>query len=180
MSEKKLMDKWQFWFVLITGNQYKIESIIKFDDLLGFHDYFYALPKITEIQFNRTKYGSIALFKDPIQPAFEHEKNKNGSRIEILLPTEKSFEVWEKLAIYVVGGTLEKEDKFPLIVCVNKEFKPIEINGINAIPKHQKMRIEIWSSQLISIEDKLLYQLRKMLELPDYISITVSNNNSKK
>ena len=49
------------------------------------------------------------MMRDDISPIWEDEKNKNGGCWSIKIPVEKSYELWIKLSMYIVGETLTND-----------------------------------------------------------------------
>ena len=101
-----LKNEWKFWVRQIKwegkSRQYEIEPICTFNTVEAFWNNFIQLPSIKELQK-----GGISLFKNGIQPAWEDPKNADGQSVMLAI-TDWTQELWEKLILKIVGGTLEE------------------------------------------------------------------------
>ena len=49
------------------------------------------------------------MMRNDITPIWEDQNNKNGGCWSIKIPVEKSYELWIKLSMYIVGETLTND-----------------------------------------------------------------------
>ena len=139
-----LKNEWQFWVVfarMVNKASYEIEPIIKVNQMNNFCKYFKSLPQINELVLRQDNKVSIALFKDDITPAWEHEKNKNGGELLFFMPLrdESVNKVWEELLLCAVSNQMD--------LMVAKDDKDLEINGLVVAPKKAGYSFEIWTNK---------------------------------
>ena len=71
------------------------------------------------------------MMRENVTPIWEDPKNKNGGCWSIKIPMEKSYELWIKLSMYLIGETITNDDFL--------------VNGISICPKNTSTSVvKIW------------------------------------
>ena len=98
-----LNSSWSIWYHHTLNDWYlsgykKIFSIKSIKNFWDFHNNLDCLGGITNAQF--------FLMRDPTTPRWEDPSNRNGGAWSILVPVQDAHEVWEQIAVRLVGETL--------------------------------------------------------------------------
>uniref|UniRef100_A0A6C0M0P2 Eukaryotic translation initiation factor 4E family protein n=1 Tax=viral metagenome TaxID=1070528 RepID=A0A6C0M0P2_9ZZZZ len=117
---------WSIWYHHTLNDWYlsgykKIFSIANIKDFWNFHNNLDCLGGITNAQF--------FMMRESVTPVWEDPQNRNGGCWSILVPVQDAQNVWENIAVQLVGDTPD--------------------NGITGISINQKNNIsviKIWNS----------------------------------
>ena len=93
--------------------------------------------------------GMFFIMKKDINPIWEDEKNIKGGCISLKILKDKSFDLWNKLSIYLLSNNLSNN-----------------INGISISPKKNFNIIKIWFNEQIDY---------KTYKFPDELKINEMN-----
>jgi translation initiation factor 4E len=143
MTDIKFNNKWNVWYHHTlddwTANGYKmIFTIETMADFWNFHNNINCIGGITNLHY--------CLFRDGIVPNYEDRRNRYGGSWSVLIPTDHAYEVWEDIAIRLVGETLTSN--------------PIAINGITINMKSEMCTFRIWNSS------KSNYNINQLPNIP--------------
>ena len=122
--------KWNLWYHH-SQNNWRIEGYKNIFIINNIKDYW-------DLHNNIYKIGGINnqhffLMRDGIDPIWEDENNKNGGCWSIKLSSDKSYDLWEKLSLYIVGESLIKDT--------------LNINGLSICLKNNTTSvIKIWNN----------------------------------
>ena len=108
ISNLKLNSNWAIWYHH-QKNNWKLDSyknIFTFKNIKNFWDFNNNLNLIGGI--NTQHYF---MMRNDITPIWEDKNNKNGGCWSIKIPVEKSYELWIKLSMYIIGESLT-DDKY--------------------------------------------------------------------
>jgi hypothetical protein len=126
---KPLNSAWHFWEhdKSCSGANYPkgVKKIgASFNNLKEFFNYFDTIPSPSEIftlkdsgttkKFEDRTIDELSMFKDGIEPAWEHPTNINGGylRLAMVDPTSSNLdEHWRKLIFSLIGETLENPNE---------------------------------------------------------------------
>ena len=103
----KFHSNWNIWYHHHKNN-WKIDSYKKIFNIKNIYNFW-------EFNNNIDLLGGINsqhffMMRGDITPIWEDEKNKNGGCWSIKIPVEKSYELWIKLSMYIVGETLTNDE----------------------------------------------------------------------
>jgi hypothetical protein len=131
---------WAFWAVGVERSAYDVNPLPSFSTVEDFWGWWDLIPSVT-----RMRYGTIALFKNGIKPAWEDKRNKTRIR---LTPQDAEREpLWEFLVLKAIGGTLEAD------------LQDV-VSGLCFIVSPRATNIEIWYGTDQPSLDKLQELLR--------------------
>ena len=102
-TEHVLNSNWNIWYHHIKNN-WRIEGFNNIFTISNIRDFW-------DINNNMNYIGGINthhffMMKEGIQPLWEDDNNKNGGCWSIKIPIEKTYELWMKLSIYIVGENI--------------------------------------------------------------------------
>lgn len=107
ISEYKFSSTWNIWYHH-QKNNWKIESYKKIFSIKNIKDFWNFNNNFNLIGGINTQH--YFMMRTDVTPIWEDEQNKNGGCWSIKIPVEKSYELWIKLCMYIVGETLTKDD----------------------------------------------------------------------
>lgn len=128
VDEYVLNSVWNIWYHH-QKNSWKLESYKKIFNIKNIKDYWI-------FNNNFDLFGGINsqhyfMMRNDIAPIWEDEQNKNGGCWSIKIPLEKSYELWVKLTMYIIGETLTSKSNL--------------INGISICAKNNTTSVvKIW------------------------------------
>jgi hypothetical protein len=126
----KFNSEWDLWYHH-SQNNWRIDGYKKIFTIKNIKDYW-------DLHNNINKIGGINnqhffLMRNGIEPIWEDEKNKFGGCWSIKLLSDKSYDLWERLSLYMVGESLIKDS--------------LSINGLSICFKSSMSSvIKIWNS----------------------------------
>lgn len=127
-SKHKLNCTWYIWYHH-QKNNWKLDSykkIFKINTIESFWQFSNNIDIIGGI--NSQHYF---MMRENVTPIWEDPKNKNGGCWSIKIPMEKSYELWIKLSMYLIGETITNDDFL--------------VNGISICPKNTSTSVvKIW------------------------------------
>ncbi len=106
-SHLNLNSEWNIWYHY-QKNNWKIDSyknIFKIKNIIDFWNFNNNIDIIGGI--NSQHYF---MMRNNITPLWEDKQNKNGGCWSIKIPIEKSYELWIKLSMYIIGETLTEDE----------------------------------------------------------------------
>ena len=128
ISNLKLNSNWSIWYHH-QKNNWKLDSyknIYTFKNIKDFWNFNNNLNLIGGI--NTQHYF---MMREDITPIWEDKHNKEGGCWSIKIPVEKSFELWIKLSMYIIGETLTDDEYL--------------VNGISICAKNTSTSVvKIW------------------------------------
>jgi hypothetical protein len=130
MSTYPLADSWTFWAVGTDPKVYDVNPLPKFSTVEDFWGWWELIPPLADM-----KYGSIALFKGELTPAWENLANE--TRVRMNSTREELIDVWEFLVLKLIGGTIAEDlpkDSICGIYYVSSKEPCVEIWYGNARP----------------------------------------------
>ena len=107
ISNLKLNSIWSIWYHH-QKNNWKLDSyknIFTFKNIKDFWNFNNNLNLIGGI--NTQHYF---MMRNDITPIWEDPNNKNGGCWSIKIPVEKSFELWIKISMYIIGESLTDDE----------------------------------------------------------------------
>jgi len=127
-SKNKLHCAWNIWYHH-QKNNWKLDSykkIFKIKTIESFWEFNNNIDLIGGI--NSQHYF---MMREDITPIWEDDKNKTGGCWSIKIPMEKSYELWIKLSMYLIGEIITNVD--------------LLVNGISICPKNTSTSVvKIW------------------------------------
>ena len=127
-DKHKLNCSWNIWYHH-QKNNWKLDSynkIFKINSIESFWEFSNNIELIGGI--NSQHYF---MMRENITPIWEDERNKTGGCWSIKIPMEKSYELWIKLSMYLIGETITNDD--------------LLVNGISICPKNTSTSVvKIW------------------------------------
>lgn len=162
---KKLNTKWTLWFHhdpndwQISGYK-KIHTFETIDDYLKIMSYLHMVTSIKNI--------NLYLFRENIDPTWEHKANSNGGCWSIKISIDNGFNLWHKICNKATTENLLKQ------FSNDESDKDINgtINGISITNKLMNTIIKIWVSDrkvcnnqwldkdiINSVHSKIMYQV---------------------
>ena len=127
-NEHKLNCYWNIWYHH-RKNNWKIDGykkIYKIKSIESFWEFNNNIDLIGGI--NSQHYF---MMREHITPIWEDENNKKGGCWSIKIPMEKSYELWIKLSMYLIGETITNDENL--------------VNGISICPKNTSTSVvKIW------------------------------------
>ena len=128
ISKYKFHSNWSIWYHH-QKNNWKLDSykqIFIMDNIRDFWNFNNNLNIIGGI--NTQHYF---MMRNDITPIWEDDNNKNGGCWSIKIPVEKSYELWIKLSMYIVGESLTNDE--------------LLVNGISICAKNTTTSVvKIW------------------------------------
>lgn len=102
-EELRFSNSWSVWYHHTLNDWHlsgykKIFTISTIRDFWDLHNNLDCLGGITNAQF--------FLMRDPVTPVWEDPMNRNGGSWSILVPVQDASNVWEQIAVKLVGETL--------------------------------------------------------------------------
>ena len=101
--ESKFDNEWNIWYHN-SKEDWSINGYKKLYNIANIKDYWKLYNNWDELGTINSKHFFI--MKDNITPIWEDKNNKEGGCWSIKIPVEKSFELWIKLSMYIIGETL--------------------------------------------------------------------------
>ena len=160
-GNEKLNSKWCLWFHYdpndwkITG-YHKIETFETVDDYLKIMSHLHMVTSIRNI--------NLYLFRENIEPTWEHEANSNGGCWSIKSTNDYGFDIWHKICDKAITENLLKTSG-------TKDINGA-INGISITNKSMNNIVKIWVSDrkvcnnqwidrdiLNQVNSKIMYQI---------------------
>lgn len=124
----KLNSPWSIWYHH-QKNNWKIGGYKNIFTINNIYDFWIFNNNIDQLGGINNKH--YFMMRDKIIPIWEDKNNKNGGCWSIKIPIEKSYELWIKLSLYIVGETFSKD--------------PYLINGISMCAKNTThCVVKIW------------------------------------
>ncbi len=127
-NENILNSSWNIWYHH-QKNNWKLDSyknIFEIKNIKSFWEFNNNIDLIGGI--NAQHYF---MMRRNVTPIWEDEFNKNGGCWSIKIPMEKSYELWIKLSMYLIGETITNDD--------------LLVNGISICPKNTSTSVvKIW------------------------------------
>jgi hypothetical protein len=176
MADKKLATSWSLWeHQRNTHNNYDKNSccIGSFSTIGDFWRYYNNYPTPANIFYmGNTKpklknpereIASLSLFRNDIEPKWEHDENKDGG--EFAIRKFKNMgdidKLWELLSVYCVGELFPNSDQITGIRVVD-----------SSIPSNKRIlhRIEIWFSSL-EHKDSIEKSFRKLFNIEPFVQV---------
>jgi len=149
MSEielNKLYSPFCLWYHNPNDKKWNLESYIKIIKIDSIEEYWICNNIFDyDIIIN----GMFFLMKESINPMWEDLQNIEGGCISLKLTREKSFDLWNKISIYLLSKNLTSN-----------------INGISISPKKNFNIIKIWFNEKIDY---------KTYKFPDELKINDMN-----
>eukprot|EP00792_Barthelona_sp_PAP020_P006012 TRINITY_DN2880_c0_g3_i1.p1 TRINITY_DN2880_c0_g3~~TRINITY_DN2880_c0_g3_i1.p1 ORF type:complete len:184 (+),score=40.17 TRINITY_DN2880_c0_g3_i1:54-605(+) len=108
-----------------------MQSIASFDTVERFWHVYSHLIRPD----NMTNGGYYFLFRENVDPLWEHEANVNGGKFALHIPREIGSHVWEDLILAFIGGKLN--------------FIPQGVAGISYCDRTKYAAISIWNCGLL-------------------------------
>lgn len=187
----KLLSTWSLWeHQKNTCNNYDKNSccIGSFSTVEDFWRYYNNYPKPSEIFYMGTvkprlcnperEIGSLSLFRDGIEPKWEHPENRDGGEFALrkFRKPEDIDSLWELLSIHCIGELFEHSQDVTGIRIVD-----------SSIPSNKRIlhRIEIWFGKLDN-KDSIEKFFRKLLSIEPFVQVhfkehsTAVESNPKK
>jgi hypothetical protein len=103
-SDHPLERPWKFWAVK-PENTFQLYPVTVFSTVESFWQWWNAIFA-GKRKVDNLRAGSIAIFADPIRPAWEDKRN--GSRIRLRVRA-RVHRLWKHLSLLLVGGTIDEE-----------------------------------------------------------------------
>ena len=123
-----LNNKWSIWYHH-QKNSWKLESYKKIFEINNIEEFWIFNDNIDRLGGINSQH--YFMMREDITPIWEDENNKNGGCWSIKIPLERSYELWIKLSMYIIGETL-----------TNNDFL---INGISVCAKNNTTSVvKIW------------------------------------
>ena len=123
-----LNNKWSIWYHH-QKNSWKLESYKKIFEINNIEEFWIFNDNIDLLGGINSQH--YFMMREEITPIWEDESNKNGGCWSIKIPLERSYELWIKLSMYIIGETL-----------TNNDFL---INGISVCAKNNTTSVvKIW------------------------------------
>lgn len=107
-----------------VGGYRKIFDISTMSDFWHFHNNIDCIGGINNLHF--------FMFRKGITPIYEDKKNCDGGSWSMLVAMSNAYEVWEELAMHLVGETMTND--------------PLSITGISINVKSDVSVIRIWNN----------------------------------
>ncbi|CAN6626807.1 eukaryotic translation initiation factor 4E [Trichomonascus vanleenenianus] len=110
-----LTHKWTFWYTRPAMSPKEdwsalLKEIVTVTTVEEFWGVFNSIPKIQELQLK----SDCSFFKKGIRPEWEDPQNSKGGKLTYMVPKRAaaaSDELWMKLLLGIVGGTLDNEEE---------------------------------------------------------------------
>tara|TARA_X000000950_G_C13871224_1_gene642967 strand:- start:1459 stop:2061 length:603 start_codon:yes stop_codon:yes gene_type:complete len=160
-NKNKLNSIWNIWYHH-QKNNWKLDSykkIYKIKTIESFWEFNNNIDLIGGI--NSQHYF---MMRENISPIWEDIKNKNGGCWSIKIPMEKSYELWIKLSMYIIGETITDYEML--------------VNGISICPKNTSTSVvKIWiddnnKSSIQNLPSKILneygFNIIYKAHIPEY------------
>lgn len=129
-SDRKdmLNSRWSIWYHH-QKNSWKLESYKKIFEINNIEDFWIFNNNINLLGGINSQH--YFMMREDIFPIWEDENNKNGGCWSIKIPLERSYELWIKLSMYIIGETLTNNE--------------LLINGISVCAKNNTTSVvKIW------------------------------------
>ncbi|EGC30364.1 hypothetical protein DICPUDRAFT_41544 [Dictyostelium purpureum] len=157
-----LQNRWSLWYDYQSGKinpEHWVDSlkkVISFDSVEDFWCVFNNLPNVSNLKQG----SSYHLFKDDIEPKWEHESNKRGGKWFVMVKDKSRCDnQWLQSVMACVGETFDSSD---------------EICGIVYNSRKNGDKISVWTKN--AHDEKATkdigYCLKKILEVDNTISYT--------
>ncbi len=175
---KPLHTSWSLWeHQRNTNNNYDKNTccIGSFSTIQDFWKYYNNYPPPTKIFYTNNYFAkpkiknpereiaSLSLFRQGIEPKWEHSDNSNGGEFALrnFKTAEEIDKLWENLSIYCIGELFEHSNQITGIRIVD-----------SSIPSNKKVlhRIEIWFKSL-QYKDMIEKTFRKLLGVDPLVQI---------
>ena len=144
-----LENNWTLWFHNINNNDWSINSYNKVYSLNNVETFIMLFRKI-----NNFSAGMFFLMKDPIEPMWENQYNKNGGYWSFKVLKKNVNEIWYNFSSQIIGNN-----------CLKNETDHKFINGISLSPKINNCIVKVWFSDVKSdINIFNIKYLEKMLQ----------------
>ena len=128
IKDLKFNSKWSIWYHHYK-NSWKLESYRKIYEINNIFDFWIFNNNIELLGGINSQH--YFMMREDISPIWEDTNNKNGGCWSIKIPLEKSYELWTKLSMYIVGETLTNDNNL--------------INGISICAKNSSTSVvKIW------------------------------------
>jgi len=141
-SNCKLLNEWYIWYHH-EKNNWKIDGYKKIYEINNIKDFWDFNNNINDLGGINSQH--FFMMKKNVHPIWEDENNKSGGCWSIKIPVIKSFDLWLKLSMYIIGETL-----------IDDEYL---INGLSICAKNSNTAvIKIWNNDSSKHSLKLLPQ----------------------
>ena len=142
-SDHTFQNEWNIWYHH-TKNNWKIDGFNKIFKLSNIKDFWDFNNNINYLGGVNSHH--FFMMKNNVNPIWEDENNKNGGCWSIKIPTEKAYELWIKLSLYLVSETVIEKNESSDIV-----------NGISICAKNPMTSVvKIWNNDNKKNSIKLL------------------------
>jgi hypothetical protein len=152
----RLSREWQFWLIIVTtgrNRQYQVEDIVKVSDARNFIHYLILMERqapFSDFHCVNNQRPSLALFREDVQPAWEHQANHNGHILSFELGRDQAVQdVWRALLFEAVSSK-GIDGRVAEAVGAEHPGGPVTVNGaiitLKAAPASQSERFvfEVW------------------------------------
>ncbi len=107
ISNHKFSTNWSIWYHHQKHN-WKLDSYKNIFLIKNIRDFWNFNNNLNIIGGINTQH--YFMMRNDITPIWEDQNNKNGGCWSIKFPVEKSYELWIKLSMYIVGETLTNDE----------------------------------------------------------------------
>jgi hypothetical protein len=102
-TEYLFENKWNIWYHHVKNN-WRIDGFNNIFTISNIREFWDINNNIDYIGGINTQH--FFMMKEGINPLWEDDNNKNGGCWSIKIPIEKTYELWMKLSIYIVGENI--------------------------------------------------------------------------
>lgn len=128
-----LKEKWVLWLHYPNDQHWGEEGKDHYERVMELTDLTNVIAMNREIKDTLIQQCMIFIMKDGIQPIWEDPANRNGGRFSFKIPNAIVPDVWRKMVLHMVGGTLVSDTEFQQ-----------HINGLTISPKRAFCIIKLW------------------------------------
>jgi hypothetical protein len=107
-TEHPLERPWKFWALNPVGGSFEVNPVALFSTVESFWQWWNAIFA-RKRKADDLRGGSIAIFAEPIRPAWEDKQN--GSRIRLRV-RGRVHRLWKHLSLLLIGGMINEEVGF--------------------------------------------------------------------
>lgn len=128
-----LQNKWVLWLHYPNDQHWGMEGQEHYEKVMTLDNLMDVISVNREMKDTLIQQCMIFVMKDGIQPIWEDPANRDGGRFSFKIPNAIVPDVWRKIVLHTLGGTL-----------VNDPLFQSKINGVTISPKRAFCIIKLW------------------------------------
>lgn len=128
-----LSHKWVLWLHYPNDQNWGMTGQDHYNRVMEITDMKQVISLNKHMEDSLIQQCMVFIMKDGIQPIWEDPHNREGGRFSFKIPNQVVPDVWRKMTMHLLGGTLVEDPEFAQ-----------RINGLTISPKRAFCIVKLW------------------------------------